>query len=487
MPTPSRYNVVIVSPPGYVYSETFREIAETLYYGLQHLGHVASIADRFVASATNIVLGGHLLDEAEAHEIPTDSIIYNFEQVHGESKWIKPVYVDLVRRLRCWDYSVRNVAMWNRYCPESRVVHVPLGYVPELSRIQPADNEDIDVLFYGVVNDRRATILHELQRAGLNVHTVTGVFGATRDALIARAKVVLNMHFFETKIFELPRVAYLLANRKAVVAEVDPETEIEEEMRDAVAGVGYDALADKCVQLVFDDVVKQRVADAGFRVFSQRHEAVILAIALTASVSRSTPLDVELPRRINVGSGKGWNLEALNLDIDPLWRPDFVADLNHPMPTGVLIDFGRFGERILPAGYFEEIHASHVLEHLSDLVTAMESFLRLLSEGGVLAIEVPYDLSHGAWQDPTHVRALNERSWLYYTDWFWYLGWTEYRFQIEELQYVMSDYGQSLTAAGTRPEDALKIPRAIDAMRVRLRKIALTPAEKRRAMQRWQE
>jgi hypothetical protein len=483
----ARFNVVIVSPAGYQFSETFREIAETVCHGLQRLGQSVSITHHFEDAATNIILGGHLLHEEGASEVPEGSIIYNFEQIHGGSKWIKPVYVDLVRSFRCWDYSPRNITMWNRYCPEATPVHVPLGYTPELSRIEPTADEDIDVLFYGIINERRAEILNKLHQAGLNVRVLVGKFGAERDALIARAKVVLNVHFFDTKIFELPRVSYLLANRKAVVSEVGQDTEMERDLAEAVAGVRYEALVQKCVELVFDDAARRRVADAGFRIFAQRDEAAILATALADRSMKARPLGADLPHRINVGSGKGWNLEALNVDIDPRWRPDFVADLNRPIPLDEPVDLGRFGMRKLPAGYFQEINASHILEHLVNLVTAMESFLHLLTEGGILVVEVPYDLSYGAWQDPTHVRAFNERSWLYYTEWFWYLGWSDYRFQTEEVQFIMSEHGQAITTSGANPEDAVRIPRAVDAMRVRLRKVALTPAERYRTMQRWQE
>jgi len=64
-----------------------------------------------------------------------------------------------------------------------------------------------------------------------------------------------------------------------------------------------------------------------------------------------------------------------------------------------------------------------VLEHITDLKTYMTNCLELLKVGGVMEITVPYDLSLGAWQDPTHCRAFNQNSWLYYTEWSWYLGW----------------------------------------------------------------
>ncbi|MBX9715374.1 MAG: hypothetical protein K2X42_02135, partial [Burkholderiaceae bacterium] len=41
-----------------------------------------------------------------------------------------------------------------------------------------------------------------------------------------------------------------------------------------------------------------------------------------------------------------------------------------------------------------------------------------------------------AWQDPTHVRAMNENSWIYYIEWFWYLGWFEHRFEMIGSSYL---------------------------------------------------
>ncbi len=31
---------------------------------------------------------------------------------------------------------------------------------------------------------------------------------------------------------------------------------------------------------------------------------------------------------------------------------------------------------------------------------------------------------------------MNENSWIYYCDWFWYLGWFEHRFQVEQSGYL---------------------------------------------------
>ena len=83
-------------------------------------------------------------------------------------------------------------------------------------------------------------------------------------------------------------------------------------------------------------------------------------------------------------------------------------------------------------------------------------------------IHVPYDLSHGAWQDPTHVRAFNEKSWVYYCEWAWYLGWMGSRFELMHLEMRLSEYGASLKL----PQDELmRLPRAVDSMYLVLKKV----------------
>jgi hypothetical protein len=51
------------------------------------------------------------------------------------------------------------------------------------------------------------------------VHHAYDVWGPARDELIARAKVVLNLHYYEAAIFEQVRVSYLLNNEALVISE----------------------------------------------------------------------------------------------------------------------------------------------------------------------------------------------------------------------------------------------------------------------------
>ncbi len=196
-----------------------------------------------------------------------------------------------------------------------------------------------------------------------------------------------------------------------------------------------------------------------------------------------------LPTRLNLGSGKRFMPDWLNIDVNPLWRPDIVADFNHPFPPERPIETDRFGVVTISPGSFTEIKAHDVLEHLADVVMCMTNCLHLLDFGGVMDIRVPYDLSYGAWQDPTHVRAFNERSWLYFTEEFWYIGWSAARFDLEALTMVPSDFGKELyereAPNGMTLHDLSRTPRAVEHMDVRLVKIHLTEKEKTKAAGRY--
>lgn len=165
---------------------------------------------------------------------------------------------------------------------------------------------------------------------------------------------------------------------------------------------------------------------------------------------------------LNIGCGYNYMDDAMNIDINPNIKSDSIIDISNEW---AIADFPG-------AGSYEKIIAHDVLEHIVNLKTTMTNCLYLLKEGGIMDIIVPYDLSFGAWQDPTHVRAFNERSWLYYDEWCWYLGWKEYKFKIEKLEMMQFDNNPFKPAIiGARIDPSL--PRRIDAMHVILRKVKI--------------
>ena len=142
------------------------------------------------------------------------------------------------------------------------------------------------------------------------------------------------------------------------------------------------------------------------------------------------------PRKLHIGSGKDYKPGWFNVDILPSALPDALLDLAQPRRWPLTVASEYAGAVQLDAASLDTIHANNVLEHVADVPCFMGNCLALLRDGGRMEIEVPYEHAPTAWQDPTHVRALNENSWVYYTDWFWYLGWFDWRFAMQESSFL---------------------------------------------------
>jgi hypothetical protein len=255
-----QYCIWIVTPPGYQHSRCFEEVALALREAFAALGMGAPIVtDALDVRGTAIALGPHLLDRVA---YPQDLILYNLEQVYQNPLLMTPSYVELLKRYPVWDYSTLNIAALAAQGVSAALCGV--GYMPGLTRIPAALVRDIDVLFIGSMNPRRGQVLGQIEAHGAAVKVAFNAYGEERDALIARAKIVLNLHFYQAKLFEIVRVSYLLANRACVVSETGLDTNLESPFLGGVAFAGYGGLASACLRLLADEAARARIAQRGF-------------------------------------------------------------------------------------------------------------------------------------------------------------------------------------------------------------------------------
>lgn len=116
--------------------------------------------------------------------------------------------------------------------------------------------------------------------------------------------------------------------------------------------------------------------------------------------TKKTPEEV-LPLKLDIACGsikqEGWT----GIDIAPLEGVDIVHDLFiTPWP--------------LEDNSVDEARCAHFIEHIPDLISFMNELHRVMKPGATCQMWAPYYTSRRAWQDPTHVRAISEHSFLYY-------------------------------------------------------------------------
>ena len=260
----------------------YQEVIDALRWGFTQLGfEVSSGRNQIRNDATNVVLGGQLLQEHDIERFAPETIFYNLEQLAGiPAQALKPVLRAIAARCRVWDYSERNMEIWQSLNPAQPPTVVPIGFAPILQRIAKRD-EDIDVLFYGLPSARRLTVYQEACVLGLKCVFACGLYGPSRDDLIARSKLVLNINMYDhARIFEIVRVSYLLSNGKAVVSDDYADTHIELDLRDAVRFAKLEDVPQTCADLIADDNARRQLESRGREIFARRDIRAILRAAL---------------------------------------------------------------------------------------------------------------------------------------------------------------------------------------------------------------
>ncbi len=273
-------SVVHLFPDGYVHMRAFDEIAEVVSAALEDLGRGGTrLTNQIHPSATNLILGSHILADQSLIRLPAGTIIYNFEQIDPTSA-LPPTRLELFHEFQVWDYSARNVELWQR--AGIGAAHVPLGHHPVLERLSTHATRDIDVLFYGSMNERRHRVIEGLIDAGLRVEALFGAYGAERDRVIARTAAVINIHFYEARILETARLSFLFTNRVPVISEWSPDLEIPSGLEEAASFHAYDDLVTATVEIARDRSALEGIGERGRRAFAALPMTGYLEKALAA-------------------------------------------------------------------------------------------------------------------------------------------------------------------------------------------------------------
>jgi SAM-dependent methyltransferase len=106
-------------------------------------------------------------------------------------------------------------------------------------------------------------------------------------------------------------------------------------------------------------------------------------------------------RLLDVGCGIKKAPGAIGIDRNPASAADVLCDLDRtPYP---------FADNS-----FDRLEATHVVEHVSDVIRTLEEFHRLVRPGGRVRVVTPHYTDFSSFCDPTHRWHLNSFSFRYF-------------------------------------------------------------------------
>ena len=127
-------------------------------------------------------------------------------------------------------------------------------------------------------------------------------------------------------------------------------------------------------------------------------------------------------KKLNLGCGEDIRKGYVNMDFVKKPGVDVIHDINkYPWP--------------FKDNTFNIVYASHVLEHVDDLVKTMEELKRVCKDKARIIIRVPHFSCGVSYRDPTHKRLFSYFTFDYFTKKCFY-GLTEYKIKTRKLNFT---------------------------------------------------
>jgi hypothetical protein len=197
--------------------------------------------------------------------LPEHYIAFQLEQ-SVSSRWFTPACFQRLKQAQLvMEYSMHNVPfLIDHGIDANRIVHLPIStcadYPSLLKRAYPTftmpDKPNVDVLFYGdPYSPRRQAFLTKLSQR-FSIRVVDKLFGAELQTLIASARLVVNIHYYEDALLETTRLSEAMSLGIPVVSEIAADQLDHDVLNAAVRFTpmgDVDAMCDAVAQLLSSD------------------------------------------------------------------------------------------------------------------------------------------------------------------------------------------------------------------------------------------
>lgn len=193
-------------------------VAELIKRNLEKAGFPADII--FEAPATGFESSLHFVICPQIFTtLPGTYVAFQMEQ-SVSSRWFEESYLrTLENSYAIFDYSTLNVQfLQDKGLSLKQVYYTPISYIPHYAPTTPTTKE-YDVLFYGDANnERRKEYLAALKKK-YKTKVISNIFGKELYNEISKAKLVVNIHYYEGALLETTRIYECLSRDALVVSE----------------------------------------------------------------------------------------------------------------------------------------------------------------------------------------------------------------------------------------------------------------------------
>lgn len=220
--------------------------------GLESLGYICNNVSytKEIQGDKIIIIGANFFDSSDLFLLPETAIVINVENT--DSGFFTADYIKILKRFTIFDYGPSNAKSLGMMIGK-KVDHLSIFFTPLNVDVPHSIEKDIDVLFYGSINQRRLFILEELERNNIKPVVVFNVFGSELANLIGRSKIILNIHFYANRHLEFLRLLHLMTNCCAIVTEGIEDLISESDLIQGLSVSTYNNIVDTTIKLLNDD------------------------------------------------------------------------------------------------------------------------------------------------------------------------------------------------------------------------------------------
>jgi hypothetical protein len=134
-------------------------------------------------------------------------ILVNLEQLGSSSELVTGDYLECLMGNKLFDYSDWNIRfLRGKFSINPDAIEFP--FFPSVNKNfieYSSSKKEFDFSFYGAINDRRLKILKNILSRGYTIDVIKNIYGPHLVERIKKSKAVLNIHYYDSKIFETTR------------------------------------------------------------------------------------------------------------------------------------------------------------------------------------------------------------------------------------------------------------------------------------------